>query len=310
MNVHERRTMKTKIVKPTKIIKPFDNVEIRLFGRNKGQTDWSIKDLQTSEDLWGNSPQVKTYWHIDEIARDAGLKSPRVLYAPSPTFDAKIASAKEFEGKGIQYTNPEWRDQNDQFNVILGRGVKADGCDVPKGSAFWLSSADCPTLIITDGEKVVCAHCGYKSLVDRETLWCIRGTSIRSHFSVVDAVLEQFADIDISRRVNLRAFVTLGIGPHWSEASETELEKLVFYEGLACENPRESYRIGRKKLNIVELVRCQCLNRGIGNVRTDNNDTFTNKDENENFLWWSYERAMKQSPADKLKRNGVMVIYH
>ena len=296
--------MKTNTVRPTKIIKPFDNVEIRLFGRNGEKTDWSIRDLQTREDLWaGDSPQVRTYWCIDNIARDAGLKSPMVLYAPSPTFDARIESSGKFEGKGVQWTNPEWRDSEDQYNVILGRGVNADGCDVPKSSAFWLSSADCPTLIVTDGEKVICAHCGYKSLVDQRVL---KGKPSRPHFSVVDAVLEQFAD---SPQEKLRAFITLGIGPHWGEASETELKALTRHERLTNGNPWENYYVGYEKLDIVELVRCQCLNRGIGNVRADGNDTFADKDRHEKFLWWSYERVMKQSPTDKLKRNGVLVIH-
>ena len=308
-------------MKPTKIIKPFDNVEIRLFGRNKGQTDWSIKDLQTSEDLWGNSPQVKTYWHIDEIARDAGLKSPRVLYAPSPTFDAKIASAKEFEGKGIQYTNPEWRDQNDQFNVILGRGVKADGCDVPKGSAFWLSSADCPTLIVTDGRRVICAHCGYKSLVDLQALV---GKPTRPYFSVVDAVIAEFTKISVPPK-KLKAFVTLGIGPHFvvmrsvRQEIDHEGDRILVYEKEKFATHEANWKKARFfkttpsydiATEIRKLTECQCLNRGIGNVRTDDNDTFADKDKDGKFLWWSYERAMKQSPADKLKRNGVMVIHH
>lgn len=294
-----------KTITPTRVFKPFDNIEVRLFGRNNGKTDWSIKDLQTSEDLWNDNPQVRTYWHIDSIALDVdGLKSPRVLYAPSPTFDARIAPLKEFDGKGVRYTNPEWHDPQDQCNVILGRGVNADGCDVPKGSAFWLSSADCPTLVVTDGEKVVCAHCGYKSLVDQSAL---KGTPARPHFSVVDAVLGQF--IDKNRRVNLRAFIILGIGPHFSEASVQEKAVLVLYERGLSEKAIARFCSTGEKLNIVELVRCQCLNRGIGNVRVDGNDTFADKDERGKFLWWSHERAMKKSPADKLKRNGVLVIH-
>jgi len=291
--------MKTKKVKPTKIIRPFDNVEVRLFGCNSGKTDWSIKTLEKPEDY-----QNDIYRQINLVAYDAGV---RWLLAPRPSeFNALICTGEDLN---VNVRAPAMRDAEgtvEQRYVKIMRGCNADGVEIPRDDVirqgFWLSSADCPTLIVTDGRRVICAHCGYKSLVDRGAL---RGTPTRPHFSVVDAVLEQFAGIDISHRVNLRAFVTLGIGPHWSEASETELEALARYE-----NPRASYRVGRKKLNIVELVRCQCLNRGIGNVRTDDNDTFADKDKDGKFLWWSYERAMKQSPADKLKRNGVMVIHH
>ena len=308
---------KIKIVEPTKIIRPFDNVEVRLFGRNGGKTDWSIKPL-VLENVLKARVLPPVYILVDRVAREAGIKT---LYAPRPSeFNAQICASpdlreeikseapvpiltQEFSDYESMMDDSEYKEWAEREGVSIHRGVNADGCDVPKGSAFWLSSADCPVLIVTDGRRVICTHCGYKSLVDRGAL---RGTPTRPYFSVVGAVLKEFIG---RNRVNLRAFVTLGIGPHWSEASKTELGALAFYERLGC-YPRESYRVGRKKLNIVELVRCQCLNRGIGNVRTDDNDTFADKDKDGKFLWWSYERAMKKSPADKLKRNGVMVVHN
>ncbi len=293
-------------ITPTRIIRPFGKkspVEIRLFGRNGGKTDWSIATLN-EENLKRQTigSGMGAFARMYDIAAWAKVS---IIYAPHPAFDASFCDCGLLQTQFSSNDDAMMEaDFHDNWSWVLCRGVQADACDVPKGSSFWLSSADCPTLIVTDGEKVVCAHCGYKSLVDQQALV---GKPSRHHFSVVDTVIAEFADR--SRQVNLRAFVTLGIGPHWSEASETELKALTRHERLVNKNPWENYHVGYERLDIVELVRCQCLNRGIGNVRADDNDTFTNKDEYGKFLWWSHERAMKKSPADKLKRNGVLVIH-
>jgi len=314
--------MKTKIVKPTKIIRPFDNVEIRLFGRNGGKTDWSIRHL-TNE----NGSPSSEYWTINSIARN--IARVHWLLAPTPSFDAALCTMEDLKisihGE-TQYLEGEDGERIPAYRPIrIMRGHNADGVVLPDKEypvkvGFWLSSADCPTLIVTDGRRVICAHCGYKSLVDLQALV---GKPTRPYFSVVDAVIAEFTKISVPPK-KLKAFVTLGIGPHFvvmrsvRQEIDHEGDRILVYEKEKFATHEANWKKARFfkttpsydiATDIRKLTECQCLNRGIGNVRIDDNDTFADKDKDGKSLWWSYERAMKQSPADKLKRNGVMVIH-
>ena len=309
--------MKTKIVKPTKIIRPFDNVEVRLFGCNSGKTDWSIKTLEKPEDY-----QNDIYRQINLVAYDAGV---RWLLAPRPSeFNALICTGEDLN---VTVRAPVMRNAEgtvEQRYVKIMRGCNADGVEIPRDGVirqgFWLSSADCPTLIVTDGRRIICAHCGYKSLVDLQALV---GKPTRPYFSVVDAVIAEFTKISVPPK-KLKAFVTLGIGPHFvvmrsvRQEIDHEGDRILVYEKEKFATHEANWKKARFfkttpsydiATDIRKLTECQCLNRGIGNVRIDDNDTFADKDKDGKSLWWSYERAMKQSPADKLKRNGVMVIH-
>ena len=309
-------TMKTP--KPTRVLKPFDNsnIEIRLFGRPR---DWSIAALN-EEGLKKLADETgAAFAKIHGITADARVQT---LYAPRPTeFNAVVCDHKDLQltfstdmDAMVEADFPE------NWDISVCLGVNADGCDVPKGSAFWLSSADCPTLIVTDGRRVICAHCGYKSLVDLQALV---GKPTRPYFSVVDAVIAEFTKISVPPK-KLKAFVTLGIGPHFvvmrsvRQEIDHEGDRILVYEKEKFATHEANWKKARFfkttpsydiATDIRKLTECQCLNRGIGDVRTDDNDTFADKDKDGKFLWWSYERAMKQSPADKLKRNGVMVIH-
>src|SRR3989344_2242687 len=145
-------------IKPTRVIRPFSDspIEIHLFGQNRGSTDWGITNLMR--------PSEKVYALID------GVSPVRRLYAPQPSFNARVCAYTElvvciqdklgFSGRNTGFSSTR--------GGKIFRGVNADGCNVPVGTGFWLSSADCFTIVAYGyrNSGLICAHAGRDSLVD------------------------------------------------------------------------------------------------------------------------------------------------
>ena len=131
-------------------------VEIRAFGAQcegvpKG-FDWSLRDLKKrgDEKKPGSLPI-----YLSLIAQDAGITE---LYAPSPAkFNATLCEPKSLK-----------EEIDLGHGVTLFRGVDASGCRVPKGAAYIISSADCPTWAMYHQKEdiLLAGHGGLRELVD------------------------------------------------------------------------------------------------------------------------------------------------
>lgn len=299
-------------IAPTIIENPFDtdpSVEIRLFGRNGGTTDWSIAALTADAAREPTGASVRTFDMLRSIAAEAKIHE---IYAPRPSFNAHVCRHHDlratFETNHDAIAEAEFPEN---WPLAVYRGADADGCDVPKGSAFWVSSADCPTLIVTDGLQVICAHCGYLSLVDIPLIRT--GVPSRKYYSVVDAALARFARVGPTPR-RLTAYVILGISDHFKEIAPRDMRLIEEYEKKIAGHDKACLPFtvggGQPLPSVMRLVEAQLLNRERGAlVLVGKTDSYADKDADGKLLWWSHQRAVDCNEQDDLrKRNGVLVI--
>lgn len=149
------------------------HVEIRGFGRKCEEVgtgfDWSLRDLKKKGDQDKNGLLVEA---LVTVAHDAGVEN---LYAPSPAkFNATLCEPEDL--KDAIYLGD---------GVTLFRGQDASGCSVPKGSAYIISSADCPTWTMYHSKEdiLLAGHGGLRELVDYEHI--VNGAQPREWSTVI-----------------------------------------------------------------------------------------------------------------------------
>lgn len=122
-----------------------------------------------------NRSDPETFLPHIKVAKEFGVKTLWMLI-PSK-FNARIAHESEcgleVEVGGIR---------------VMGK-IHADGILIPKGDAFGLTSADCPTVVIFDKKKdlMMAMHAGRDCLIDTSIAQG-KGAS-RLHFSVIDSAM-------------------------------------------------------------------------------------------------------------------------
>lgn len=317
---------KTQTVRPSVLITPFviksnteRGVEIRLFGRKGGATDWSIAAL-TDEAARKPTDAAARAFNLLQSAAAAARVPTRVptIYAPRPSeFNAKICRSDEL--RTVFATNHDSMveaDFPDNWDLAVHRGVNADGCDVPRRSAFWLSSADCPCILAYAPRSghLICAHAGRYSLVDR--VWLKTGAASREHPSVVSAIVARFAKMG-DKPGDITYFITCGISPknfkHPADdpqQGESNARIIKWALSISWDCVHGDVRAGC--LDLTQIIILQFASLGIPPTRggSDWIDTYGDTDRQGQHKWWSYERAKDcGETADLLKRNGVMVIH-
>lgn len=258
------------------------HVSAYLFGADTGK-DWNIV----------SNPLAP--WDVAQFCDSIGVHR---IWAPRPAeFNAHICT-NEALGELIQLGN-----------VQMHRGCNADGTFVPAGEAFWLSSADCITIVVQNPATgvTIAAHAGRDCLVDKGR---INHGHTRCSESVVHAILAQFPK---SVWKYLRVFLTCGIGPENFDhpcdhptygASNT---KMVF-DILAKWGANGKVLHGDHfagKICLSELIRSQFIT--VGGLQPhligyDGVDTYAAKCRAGYPLWWSHRRG------DGAKRNGVLIV--
>jgi len=153
---------------------PFDGrVSVYLFGT---PLDWNI----AGED------QKLVHQRLGELAGDLGLV--KLLAPKASSFNAQVCAPEELTEE-IRLPG--------EVRASLWRGVLADGCEIPRGEAFWMSSADCISVIAHDPKdgKTIAAHGGRDCLMDRGR---INGDkSPREFESVVHSIAAQFSKSNV-----------------------------------------------------------------------------------------------------------------
>jgi hypothetical protein len=120
-------------------------------------------------------------------------------YAPNvAAFSAHIVN-KNTPKKAIHVGN--------KVTIYRDKAVLADGVFVPKGHAFIMSAAGCPIIIATGGDRMIVAHAGRDSLIDRGA---VMGNPSRVRMSVVDSIVEAFRKRGVpARRVSMRMILSI-----------------------------------------------------------------------------------------------------
>lgn len=287
-------------------------VELRLFGRNNGATDWGIATL-TEETARRPTPESqRTYGMLHGISCHAYVP---VLYAPKPsTFNAVICP---HDALRVSLMNSHEDLEGDPpYNnlVLVCRGVDADGCDIPVGHAFYIASADCPTIIARSATSgtVIAAHAGRDCLVDRARLKT--GNPSRPHESVVDAIVDFFHRKFSDKPGDLEVVSVCGIAAHnfshpldhptYGDVNRNLVSYMISTYGTTCIHGNTQ----KGCLDLHNIIRAQFERRGVPgkHIQCDTIDTYGDCASDDNHRWWSNARA--QTPQERAKRNGVMVI--
>lgn len=239
-------------------------------------------------------------WKLDRSDPESFRKIARVLpekvqrvWMPIPTnATGEIAPASMF-------------DVEHAVNGITFLGkCEADGCFVPKGEAFCLTSADCPVVVAYDRQQTVlfALHAARDSLIDRRFMeHGIRG---RKHPGILHALISEMqryhvatSDVFLSVICGIRSGFTHPVDHETHGEYNRKLLRLCrLYEGAVDEKTGS--------IDMYALVRGIAVeNLGIPgeNVLFDNIDTATDQCEGE-FLWASARR-------DPSQRN-LVVVHH
>jgi hypothetical protein len=146
-----------------------------------GLNSWSLKDLQTQED-------VETHPLLAKGLQDA-MRSMRIYKAYAP--NVAPASAEITSTCLLQEIN-----LGDGRFLYRNHDIPADGIFLRKGAAFMMSSAGCPVIIATAHDQMAIAHAGRDSLIDRDAV--LTGEPMRIFFGAVYSLTATFAGKNIS----------------------------------------------------------------------------------------------------------------
>jgi len=175
-------------------------------------------------------------------------------------------------------------------------GISADGVKLPPRSAFFIASADCPTLVLQSPEgEFVATHAGRKSLVDDEN----------DEGGVVFSALNLFSGNASQTYASVFCGISAEHFNHPIEHSQygNKNRKLIAY---ICKRwGRECFGkdLTEGNLNLFELISAQLKKAGVstGHIWHDGACTYKDIQYSLNPMWWSHRRG-------DVGRNGILVM--
>ena len=263
---------------PTAIAR-FSGMEVRLFGREHDDPGRTL------------DPAAR------ELAalRVRDVRGVRELFAPNP---------QDFNAKMIDARADSFPLHDVRHDVTIHYGERADGIiGLPKGTGFWIRSADCPTVVLTAGTYVAILHAGLRSLVVQHWRDDYAGAPDRG--SVIEHALLR---LPVHRR-NISVRIFCGIGPEsyllrmdhpvHGKYNEQLVERVTKHWGDACVR---DIGHGFQSLSLVHLIRAQLERRGVWGARIvwDKRDTAADV-RGGAFVWHS------QSRGDR-GRNSILIL--
>jgi copper oxidase (laccase) domain-containing protein len=118
-------------------------------------------------------------------------------------------NGSEFNAKLISPDPTEFPQHGKYDGVEIHSGALADGVvGLSAGMAFWIRSADCPTVLLSGSNgEFAAVHAGKRSLLVEH--WRPEFAALKERPSVLASVLERMA----TPRGRIRALVICGVGP-------------------------------------------------------------------------------------------------
>jgi hypothetical protein len=226
---------------------------------------------------------------VGPFLADIGIRTVYAIRASE--FNAKIVSLLQFK-------------MGDMLpgGVSLYLGPMSDGIEnLHQGSACWIASADCPTVILTDGIRVVVFHAGLKSVYKMcNGVWILQSEQP----GVVSNAVRTFAPGSIIHAriiCGTRSLMYSGDDPKWG-ASNRQLHELLAKEfgekALTVANPFTGV------IMLQSLIAAQLMANGVSkeNIVYDGFDTVTDRvGPGDEFLWHSNVRGGRG-------RNCVLIV--
>lgn len=154
-------------------IKVFGPVQAQEYGLTSG---WSLAKLQSMHDV----PSSRLLMQI--LSKELLGFGVKKAFAPHvAALSGAIVSSDRLRD--------EIRFRSEKVALYRNANLPADGVPLQLKEAFVMSGAGCPLILASNGSRVIVAHAGRDSLVDRAS---IRGTFGRQYISVVDAIVDNF----------------------------------------------------------------------------------------------------------------------
>ncbi len=266
-------------------VKLFKNsVSIHAFGRDTG--DWRVSEPNN----------IESYSKIIAMAKKLGVHT--VWYPRAGTCNAKIVTKQDFP--------PNKCFSIDEVEIMTG--IEASGCPVGKGEAFFIASADCPTIVVQDEiGQVVCAHASREELIDQHWVRYDHANPGRKFESVVDAIASHYGH-------PLRhTKIFSGFGIREGFRHDPANEKYVGYNDKLDAHIRRRFGVEincfdlEHNLSLELLIKLQWLRYGVHhqNMMSDRVCTKTDIGDDNQFVWHSRARDDAKSG-----RNGIFVVVH
>lgn len=280
--------------KPTFMIRPFaeTNIVVAGFGQNGGVTNWkTLINGPFDKERERLAKQLKLF------LRQHNVDS---VYAPTTSkFNAQVVSHNE---------------TTEDYKCGLHTGVTAEGLDVPTKSAVVFFPADCNTVVIrAQSGHLIANHAGGFSLIDHE-LAINSQTPPREFASVVDTVVARFGELRDEPKT-LSVFIVRGVSASnfgYNPSDETlGAHNLKLLDAFRSINP--SVVVGENGgVDITKVIRLQFEKYGVPShqIQTDATDTYNDLDSDNDYTWWSHERAKNVGNDNEAVgcRNMVLVL--
>lgn len=261
-----------------------ESVEVLCFGAATG--DWKLNGMTAEENETFN-PGI-----VARMQALIGRHGANRLYLPSPSrFNGLVADATLL---GVAWTD-----------LPIYRGAFVEGVTLGKiGEACGIASSDCPTIIARNRRSLLTlsAHAGRESLYDLSELYS--GTRVKTHRSVVDAIVEALAPD--GRTEDVWAHVTCGIGPavfrhRTDDPVHGERNRRLLADWSARWG---AHCVKDGDIDLAAVIAAQFRARGVPNERLSYNHecTFEAMSLKEGYRWHSHRRERDG------KRNLVLAI--
>lgn len=192
----------------------------------------------------------------------------------------------------------------EKFGLQVFRHYETDGMVIPKNSAGFMCTADCPVIIFHDlaSDKLIMAHAGLASLIDK--LRILTGHKSRHSEGVIDDLMFYADDLE-----HYEIFVLCGISASSFTYSTNDLvhgknnEKMLDY--LIKRYGQEAVPYGKEHggISLKAIILGDFSNFGVSpeKIYFDGIDTYSDP------RFWSHAEFTKKGGIDG--RNGILVIH-
>ena len=136
-----------------------------------GVESWSLRQMQTQDDAV-RDPSLARGLRI-------ALAGVKTAYAPN----VAVSSAAVVPTENLKKNKIQLRGTS----IYRNKEAPADGVFLNRDEAVVMSGSGCPIIIATAGRRMVVAHAGRDSLIERSA---VLGMPTRRHVSVVNAIIE------------------------------------------------------------------------------------------------------------------------
>jgi copper oxidase (laccase) domain-containing protein len=255
---------------------------------------WASKNAQIL--IYGKPRNWKEDFHdhinIFVSLQDQGLQN---LYYPNVSgFTGAICEDKDFTESFML----------EKFGLQVFRHYKTDGMVIPKDSAGFMCTADCPVIIFHDlsKDKLIMAHAGLASLIDKSRI--LTGKKSRHHEGVIDDLMFYADDLE-----HYEIFVLCGISASSFTYSTDDLvhgknnKKMLDY--LITRYGKSAVPYGKEHggISLKSIILGNFSNFGVPpeKINFDGIDTYSDPG------LWSHTEFTQKGGVDG--RNGILVIH-